>query len=208
MIDNKNIYGGNDMENNREGFEDIQRQIDLLKKKLDNEKIINERLMRKAMSSRVNSVERYLWKVLSLGVVAMALMALDFIVLFPLSLPFVIATELMLLCCIVFICINKRLVSSDKIMSGNLIEASSSLARFKKREIRYICVSIPLSVLWMTWLVFEIRVYAPDEESMYSMLTGIMIGGIIGFCIGINMFRKMLRNVNDVLSQIEELTCG
>lgn len=196
------------MENNREGFEDIQRQIDLLKKKLDNEKIINERLMRKAMSSRVNSVERYLWKVLSLGVVAMALMALDFIVLFPLSLPFVIATELMLLCCIVFICINKRLVSSDKIMSGNLIEASSSLARFKKREIRYICVSIPLSVLWMTWLVFEIRVYAPDEESMYSMLTGIMIGGIIGFCIGINMFRKMLRNVNDVLSQIEELTCG
>lgn len=206
MIDNKNIYGGNDMENNREGFEDIQRQIDLLKKKLDNEKIINERLMRKAMSSRVNSVERYLWKVLSLGVVAMALMALDFIVLFPLSLPFVIATELMLLCCIVFICINKRLVSSDKIMSGNLIEASSSLARFKKREIRYICVSIPLTVLWITWLVFEIRVYAPDEESMYSMLTGIMIGGIVGFCIGINMFRKMLRNVNDVLSQIEELT--
>ena len=196
------------MENNREGFEDIQRQIDLLKKKLDNEKIINERLMRKAMSSRVNSVERYLWKVLSLGVVAMALMALDFIVLFPLSLPFVIATELMLLCCIVFICINKRLVSSDKIISGNLIEASSSLARFKKREIRYICVSIPLTVLWITWLVFEIRVYAPDEESMYSMLTGIMIGGIVGFCIGINMFRKMLRNVNDVLSQIEELTCG
>lgn len=208
MIDNKTIYGGNDMENNREGFEDIQRQIDLLKKKLDNEKIINERLMRKAMSSRVNSVERYLWKVLSLGVVAMALMALDFIVLFPLSLPFVIATELMLLCCIVFICINKRLVSSDKIMSGNLIEASSSLARFKKREIRYICVSIPLTVLWITWLVFEIRVYAPDEESMYSMLTGIMIGGIIGFCIGVSMFRKMLRNVNDVLSQIEELTCG
>ena len=208
MIDNKTIYGGNDMENNREGFEDIQRQIDLLKKKLDNEKIINERLMRKAMSSRVNSVERYLWKVLSLGVVAMALMALDFIVLFPLSLPFVIATELMLLCCIVFICINKRLVSSDKIISGNLIEASSSLARFKKREIRYICVSIPLTVLWITWLVFEIRVYAPDEESMYSMLTGIMIGGIVGFCIGINMFRKMLRNVNDVLSQIEELTCG
>ncbi|MBO5427420.1 MAG: hypothetical protein J5996_03215 [Prevotella sp.] len=196
------------MENKREGFEDIQRQIDLLKKKLDNEKIINERLMRKAMSSRVNSVERYLWKVLSLGVVAMALMALDFIVLFPLSLPFVIATELMLLCCIVFICINKRLVSSDKIISGNLIEASSSLARFKKREIRYICVSIPLTVLWITWLVFEIRVYAPDEESMYSMLTGIMIGGIVGFCIGINMFRKMLRNVNDVLSQIEELTCG
>lgn len=208
MIDNKNIYGGNDMENNREGFEDIQRQIDLLKKKLDKEKIINERLMRKAMSSRVNSVERYLRKVLSLGVVAMALMALDFIVLFPLSLPFVIATELMLLCCIMFICINKRLVSSDKIMSGNLIEASSSLARFKKREIRYICVSIPLTVLWMTWLVFEIRVYAPDEESMYSMLAGIMIGGIVGFCIGINMFRKMLRNVNDVLSQIEELTCG
>ena len=164
--------------------------------------------MRKAMSSRVNSVERYLWKVLSLGVVAMALMALDFIVLFPLSLPFVIATELMLLCCIVFICINKRLVSSDKIMSGNLIEASSSLARFKKREIRYICVSIPLTVLWIMWLVFEIRVYAPDEESMYSMLTGITIGGIVGFCIGVSMFRKMLRNVNDVLSQIEELTCG
>lgn len=100
------------MDKNIEGFEELKSQVEILKNKLSKEEITNERLMRKTMSTRVNDVERYLYKVGIMGILAMALIAFDFLVLFPLSTLFVIATEVLLLCCLVFVYCNKKLVSS------------------------------------------------------------------------------------------------
>lgn len=194
------------MDKNIEGFEELKSQVEMLKNQLSKEEIINERLMRKTMSTRVNDVERYLYKVCAMGIVAMTLVAFDFLVLFPLSIWFVIATEVLLLGCLVFVYFNKKLVSSDNIMSGNLIEESRRLVRFKKREIRYFFISVPLLIGWGTWLTLEILGSAAEKDEMYAFLIGAGIGGAVGFIVGTRMFRKMLSNVNDVISQIEELT--
>lgn len=194
------------MDKNIEGFEDMKSQVEILKRKLAKEDIINERLMRKTMSTRVNDVERYMYKAGALGVFAMAILAFDFLVLFPLSTLFVVVTEIMLACALTFIYFNKKLVSSGSIMSGNLVEESRRLARFKKREIRYFFVSVSVTVLWIGWLAFEILNSAAAKDEQRAFLIGAGVGGVIGFIIGTRMFRKMMRNVNDVISQIDELT--
>lgn len=194
------------MDKNIEGFEELKSQVEILKNKLSKEEITNERLMRKTMSTRVNDVERYLYKVGIMGILAMALIAFDFLVLFPLSTLFVIATEVLLLCCLVFVYCNKKLVSSANIMSGNLIEESRRLVRFKKREIRYFFVSVPMLILWCTWLTLEVLNGAAEKDEKYAFLVGAGVGGVIGFFVGLRMFLKMMRNVNDVISQIDELT--
>lgn len=66
------------MDKNIEGFEELKSQVEILKNKLSKEEITNERLMRKTMSTRVNDVERYLYKVGIMGILAMALIAFDF----------------------------------------------------------------------------------------------------------------------------------
>lgn len=184
----------------------MRRQISLLKEKLDNESIINDKLMRSVMNTKVDKVDSYLLKLLIILPFTMALMYLDFAIMFPISTACLIATEIMLVCCGIFIYLNKRLLASADLAGGNLVEECRKLVRFKKREIRYLYVSIPLLAVWMAWLTYELQHCGEDPEAMVFLSWGCVVGGIIGFCIGLYKFRSMIRNINEVVRQIEEIS--
>lgn len=192
------------MEKDFNELEEMRRQIGLLKKKLDNEAIVNDRVMRRVMKEKVNSVERYLVRVIVIGVCAMLLMYYDCAVLFHLSAELLVFTEVLLLAAVVFIVNNKRLINSSGMMDCNLVEECKKLVRFKKREIRYLYVSIPLLVVWLAWFLLELYERTSDPVEGRILVISCIIGGILGAVIGFNMFRKMLRNINDVIAQIED----
>lgn len=185
---------------------EMRRQIALLKEKLDNESIVNDKLMRSVMKTKVGKVDSYLLKLLFITPLAMALMYLDFAIMFPISTACLVATEIMLLGCGIFIYLNKRLLASADLASGNLVEECKKLVRFKKREIRYLYVSIPLVLAWMAWLSYELLHYGNDPTERLALVYGCVFGGIVGFCIGIYKFRSMMRNINEVVRQIEEIS--
>lgn len=205
IIENKNMED-NTMTNDLYELDDMRRQISLLKEKLDNESIINDKLMRSVMKTKVGKVDSYLLKLLIILPFTMALMYLDFAIMFPISTACLIATEIMLVCCGIFIYLNKRLLASADLAGGNLVEECRKLVRFKKREIRYLYVSIPLLAVWMAWLTYELQHCGEDPEAMVFLSWGCVVGGIIGFCIGLYKFRSMIRNINEVVRQIEEIS--
>ncbi|MFS6555803.1 hypothetical protein VPJ68_10105, partial [Parabacteroides distasonis] len=82
IIENKNMED-NTMTNDLYELDDMRRQISLLKEKLDNESIINDKLMRSVMNTKVDKVDSYLLKLLFITPLAMALMYLDFAIMFP-----------------------------------------------------------------------------------------------------------------------------
>lgn len=205
IIENKNMED-NTMTNDLYELDDMRRQISLLKEKLDNESIINDKLMRSVMNTKVDKVDSYLLKLLIILPFTMALMYLDFAIMFPISTACLIATEIMLVCCGIFIYLNKRLLASADLAGGNLVEECRKLVRFKKREIRYLYVSIPLLAVWMAWLTYELQHCGEDPEAMVFLSWGCVVGGIIGFCIGLYKFRSMIRNINEVVRQIEEIS--
>jgi len=193
-----------DMDNELNGLEMMKEQIALLKHKLDNEAIVNDRLMRRVMNEKVDDVRRYTLKVSIIGVVAMVLMYYDCTV-FHLSTVFLVFTEMMLLGAVTFTIYNRRLLGDVRMMDGNLIEASKSLLRFKKREIRYLNVSLPTLLVWVIWIMYEFRAHTSDSVEADILCISGGIGAVLGACIGIHLFRKMLRNINDVIEQIEEV---
>lgn len=205
IIENKNMED-NTMTNDLYELDAMRRQISLLKEKLDNESIINDKLMRSVMNTKVDKVDSYLLKLLIILPFTMALMYLDFAIMFPISTACLIATEIMLVCCGIFIYLNKRLLASADLAGGNLVEECRKLVRFKKREIRYLYVSIPLLAVWMAWLTYELQHCGEDPEAMVFLSWGCVVGGIIGFCIGLYKFRSMIRNINEVVRQIEEIS--
>lgn len=205
IIENKNMED-NTMTNDLYELDAMRRQISLLKEKLDKESIVNDKLMRSVMKTKVGKVDSYLLKLLIILPFTMALMYLDFAIMFPISTACLIATEIMLVCCGIFIYLNKRLLASADLASGNLVEECRKLVRFKKREIRYLYVSIPLLAVWMAWLTYELQHCGEDPEAMVFLSWGCVVGGIIGFCIGLYKFRSMIRNINEVVRQIEEIS--
>lgn len=204
-IENKNMED-NTMTNDLYELDAMRRQISLLKEKLDNESIINDKLMRNVMKTKVGKVDSYLLKMLFITPLVMALMYLDFAIMFPISTACLVATEIMLVCCGIFIYCNKRLLASADLASGNLVEECRKLVRFKKREIRYLYVSIPLVLAWMAWLSYELLHYGNDPTERLALVYGCVFGGIVGFCIGLYKFRSMMRNINEVVRQIEEIS--
>ena len=57
------------MENNTFEMEQLKEQIAILNKKLDHETIVNENLLRNAMSSKMRNANNYAWIDLAMGVV-------------------------------------------------------------------------------------------------------------------------------------------
>lgn len=188
-------------------MEEMRRQVGLLKAKLDRESIVNDRLMRNILASKRDKIDRYLLRLMVLMPFVMVLMYLDFGILFPLSVPFLVFTEVMLLVAGTFIYFNKCLLASADVAVGNLVEASKKLVRFRKREVRYVCVGIPVAVAWVTWLLVYEFPHCPKAAEVLPGLTwGCLVGAITGLIVGLIKFRTMIRGINDIVGQIEDIS--
>lgn len=204
-IENKNMED-NTMTNDFQELEDMRRQISLLKEKLDKESIVNDKLMRNIMSTKIGNVNSYLLKLLILIPFTMALVYFDFGILFPLSTEFMIVTQIMLVGFGIYIYLNKRLLASANIAGGNLVEESKKLLRFKKREIRYIFFGMPICIVWMVWCFYELLHCGKEQDEIICVIIGASIGAIFGFGYSIRKFRMIMRNINSVVSQIEDIS--
>lgn len=203
--ENKNMED-NTMTNDFQELEDMRRQISLLKEKLDKESIVNDKLMRNIMSTKIGNVNSYLLKLLILIPFTMALVYFDFGILFPLSTEFMIVTQIMLVGFGIYIYLNKRLLASANIACGNLVEESKKLLRFKKREIRYIFFGMPTCIAWMVWCFYELLHCGKEQDEIICVIIGASIGAIFGFGYSIRKFRMIMRNINSVVSQIEDIS--
>lgn len=195
----------NTMTNDFLELEDMRRQISLLKKKLDKESIVNDKLMRDVMNIKVDKINRYLYKMLVILPPAMILCCIAFTTIIPLSTAFIIASEFFLLFCCVYIYLNKRLLASTNITDGNLVEESKKLLHFKKRQTIYYYINLLITVLWAVWFFYELLNCGKHQDTMISMIIGSSIGCISGFIFDFKKFRRMIRNINEVLSQIEDV---
>lgn len=203
--ENKNMED-NTMTNDFQELEDMRRQTSLLKEKLDKESIVNDKLMRNIMSTKIGNVNSYLLKLLILIPFTMALVYFDFGILFPLSTEFMIVTQIMLVGFGTYIYLNKRLLASANIAGGNLVEESKKLLRFKKREIRYIFFGMPICIAWMVWCFYELLHCGKEQDEIICVIIGASIGAIFGFGYSIRKFRMIMRNINSVVSQIEDIS--
>ena len=91
----------NNFENNlnETQFEDMRQQLNTLKKKLGEQEIVNDRLMRRSMRNQVNSITRRYYLIIALCVMMVPYGYWAFVVLSHLSVTFWIATSIFMLIC-------------------------------------------------------------------------------------------------------------
>lgn len=192
------------MEKNFDGLEEMKQQINLLKKKLDNEVIVNDKLMRSVVSNKIDNLERRLGKIVFLGVFAMTLNFFNFTMIIKTSLPFVVCTEVLLAVTVVCTYLNRKLVKSANDMGCTLIDKSRKMANFKKREIRYECIALPFLLAWIVWLLHECEIAIANPIERQAMYYALLCGVVVGLCWGLWLFYKMIRGANDIIRQIND----
>jgi hypothetical protein len=186
-------------------LEEMRQQMTTLKNKLNQQEIVNDRLIRRSMRNEVSNINRRYNIIMAIGILMVPYGYWCFVKLVGLSIFFWIATSIFMLICAGATFYNSRKISDPGLMSHSLVEARKKVASAKKFESNWLLFGIPAVILWMGWFFYEI--YQIQGGDFYNgFFLGGCIGGIIGAIIGIKIHLKTQRQYQDVIDQIEDLT--
>ena len=191
--------------NNEFELENMRQQMTTLKKKLDQQEIVNDHFLRRSMKKEVNNINCRYNIIMALCVLMIPYGYWCFVVLSHLSIAFWIVTSIFMLICGAATFYNSRKISDPNLMNHNLVEARKKVASAKKFEANWLLFGIPAVILWFGWFVYEIyQIQGGDFNN--GFFWGGCIGGIIGAFFGIKMHFKTQRQYQDIIDQIEDIT--
>lgn len=191
---------------NNENFEleDMREQMSTLKKKLNQQEIVNDRLVRRSMKKEVNTITRSYNIIMALGVLMVPYSYWVFIKLLGFSMAFWIGTSIFMLICAGATFYNTRKISDPDMMSHSLVEARKNVASAKKFDADWLKLGIPTVILWFGWFTYE--VYLQDNDLANGLFWGGCVGGVVGVIAGFKFHFRTQRQYQDIIDQIEDLT--
>ena len=181
---------------------EMKEQISLLRRKLEKETIVNEKLIRSSMRDKLKAVKRrsYILCAVAIGVCPLwASPIFDFH-----SIWFKGVTIAFLFIAVAYEIYCNQLLSTQNYVNGNLIDEARKLNRYKQLSRQWHWFSIPFLFIWLSWFVYEAT--SVGDFHANNILIGGLIGGVIGGTIGLTIYRKGQNAVSEVIEQIEELT--
>ena len=197
------------MENNTllsHELEQMRTQIGMLKQKLEQQAIVNDTHIRNSMKSKISDLNRTILGTIFAGIFAVIFAPVTFYIQ-GCSLIFVIATAIMLAVCLGLTIVQKiNLGSMMELSQDNLVETARKLSKVRTHYKEWYRIAIPMILVWVGWMIYEmvntIGIESPTAIGFYCGAgVGLLIGGIIGSRIN----RKVVRQANEILAQIEEL---
>ena len=185
---------------------EMREQLATLKKQLDTQEIINDRLLKEAMSGKLSRINgQAIW----IGVICLIMMPLGYLNFQRIghSTAFCVATSALFFICFVAMFLSHYRLRKRDIYSGDLVTVYTEVARMRKIYKSWHYWSIPLLIVWFGWMEYEIYINLANEDiyALIGVSVGGIVGGIIGGIIGLRIHKRTLRTAEDLLRQIEEL---
>ena len=196
----------NEFENNTIDMEleAMRHQMNTLKKKLNQQEIVNDRIIRKSMRNTANNIKRHYYAIMALTLLMIPYTYMVFILNQGLSMAFWIGTSILMLLCAGATYYNSLNVSSSNMMNRNLIEVGQNMARAKKFDANWLFFGIPAAIVWLVWLTWEF--YQLDLEAARYMIYGTICGAVLGTILGFKMHFNTQRQYQEIIDQIEDIT--
>ena len=180
----------------------MRQQLEILKHKLNEQAIVNDRLIRKAMSRKMSWIMKFIWFELLCLIPLATLSFVGMKLLEPSTSWFPIAGIVLLMLADVLMDFYINHTSAKDWLSENLVETGHRLVWMKRMRWWQLAVSLPIAIALFAWYFSGFT----ENEMLRSMIAGGVVGGIVGFCIGIWILIKMNRTNDELIQQIHDLT--
>jgi len=185
---------------------EMREQLATLKKQLNTQEIINDRLIKEAMGRKLSALNNSaIW----ISVVCLIMIPLGYFNFQRMghSTAFCIATSALFLICLIAIVVSHYRIHKRDIYSGNLVTVYKEVARMKRIYKSWRYWSIPMLIVWFGWLEYELYINQANEDmtALLAISASGIFGGIIGGIVGLRIHKRTLRTADDLLHQIEEL---
>lgn len=183
---------------------EMQEQMKQLKEKLDSQKIVNERILRKSCGRTIDRLKFKSNVPIIAGIAGLALIPLLHHQGF--STLLLIVTGVLMLTGIVATLITKQFIPN---LNRDLVSASTELTKFRRINADWIKYGLPALFVWLGVLIWDVVSNLPYSGSeLYGFIAGATVGLVIGLVLGLKNRRDILDASDELLSQIEELMAG
>ena len=196
----------NEMNNmNEYQFEDMRQQMNTLKKKLEQQEIINDRVIRQSMRKSANSINRRytICSILCLVMIPYGYWA--FVVLNGSSIGVWITLSVLMLITFGYSIYNGRHLRDKNLFGKDLIGVRQKMAKAKKLDSNWLMFGIPAATIWVGYFLYDKYVQMSNYD--FKFFAGLMlVSAVIGGLAGLKIHYRNQDNYQEIIDQIEELT--
>ena len=188
-------------DNNTYELEEMKQQMLLLKKKLEQQKIVNDKMLRSAMKKKLYGLNKKARIMFIIGIFV-AIGAPGYFTLVGFTPLFCAATTLMLLFSAFKTFQYHKKLWRLNLSESNLIELAEELTLLRTRYERWYRFAWCMIIPWGALMAYETTKIFGEELVWY--IGGSAIGLIIGGLTGTRINNNMIRRTDELLEQIEE----
>lgn len=193
------------MEENNYTLEQMRADYLQLKSALETQEIINDKLMRETMKSKVHSMRGPVWVSIICGVFVFfaAPFVFHYNPMIQASWWFTGATMLMMAFCIFLDWKFNHKVQSTNLSDCDMLTFSKHIREMKESYSKWIKWAIIIIILWGAWLAYEVLDNVGEMKLALPFIIGLALGLLIGGIIGLSLDRRIIRTCNEIIDQIE-----
>jgi uncharacterized membrane protein len=189
------------METNDNTLLEMQQQMQQLRNKLDSQKIVNDRLFQSVYRQGLDKLKVKNRLTIIVGICAM--LSFPVLTMYGVSIPVIIAFEMLLLVCVVAEILTMRHIPNP---GRDLVTATRELSKYRKIYLEWFKYSLPVLGILLVWLCVDVFRNPEVEETLkYFFLGGVGAGTVIGVTLGLMQRRKIIDEADNLLDQIKNL---
>lgn len=185
-------------------LESMKAQLRLLKEKLEKQEIVKQQHLRKAIKGKLGEINKIAVRMMLVGLFAI-LYSTWWLNHFGFSVYLQAGTFLMLAFSTIATFVQHRNLLAAKELSADLVKETFDLVKLKKRYNQWLYLAIPMVLVWLSLMVYEIANVISIKEFAATMIAGVAIGAVIGGIVGIKIHYRTIRKIDEMLAQIKEL---
>ena len=195
--------------NNNNELEIMRSQMASFKKQLEQQEIINSRIMSESMKKKFSWIKKIIiGEIILIPIFLYLAFAAKYY--FNLSWWSVVTFVILLLCDIW--CdydINMRAIKDSDYSRDNLIDTIEKLVKMKQRRAKQTAIMLTATIVMIIWLLIEIGFHLiaiNADTGMWLVLYGGGTGAFIGVVAAWWIYRKMQKTNDEMIKQIEEIS--
>ena len=185
-------------------LESMKAQLRLLKEKLEKQEIVKQQHLRKAIKGKLGEINKIAVRMMLVGLFAI-LYCTWWLNHFGFSVYLQAGTFLMLALSTIATFLQHKNLLAAKELSADLVKETFDLVKLKKRYSQWLYLAIPMVLVWLSLMVYEIANVISIKEFAATMIAGVVIGAVIGGIVGIKIHYRTIRKIDEMLAQIKEL---
>lgn len=195
--------------NNNNELEIMRSQMASFKKQLEQQEIINSRIMSESMKKKFSWIKKMIiGEIILIPIFLYLAFAAKYN--FNLSWWSVVTFVILLLCDIW--CdydINMRAIKDSDYSRDNLIDTIEKLVKMKQRRTKQTAIMLITLIGLIIWFSIEISLHLISINAatrMWGVFYGGVVGGVIGIAVSWWIYCKMQKTNDEMIKQIEEIS--